>query len=71
MLWLYQKNYNDFELLTFSLSQITHAVQMSNKVMYLKFCVHLAYKGNQYEFRKHPKFEWFDGATLCKQHHNK
>ena len=28
---------------------------------YLKFCVHLAYKRNQYEFRKHPKIKWLDG----------
>ena len=26
--------------------------------LYLKFCVHLAYKGNHHEFRKHPKIKW-------------
>ena len=28
----------------------------------LKFCVHLANKGNQYEFRKHPKAKWLNGG---------
>ena len=28
--------------------------------MYLKFFVHLAYKENWYEFRKHPKIKWLD-----------
>ena len=26
----------------------------------LKFCVHLAYKENQYKFRKHQKIKWLD-----------
>ena len=32
------------------------------EIFHLKFCEHLASKGNQYEFLKHPKIKCLDGV---------